>query len=144
MIGKITHVAVLGDARLQVTWDDGYSAPVDLSEAIASHKSLRPLKKASAFARVAVSADCWSLEWPNGVDFGAPQLRRWAQEQAGEIMRPAAFRAWMEMHGLTQEGAASALGLSRRMIAYYLSGEKPIPKTVMLATAGWTAQALEA
>jgi hypothetical protein len=27
--------------------------------------------------------------------------------------------------------------LSRRMIAYYLSGEQPIPKTVMLATEGF-------
>ncbi|MGE0290982.1 MAG: hypothetical protein AB7P97_01370 [Hyphomonadaceae bacterium] len=26
------------------------------------------------------------------------------------------------------------------MIAYYLSGEKPIPKTVMLATEGWAAR----
>ena len=52
-------------------------------------------------------------------------------------MRASAFRAWMDEHGLTQEAAASALGLSRRMIAYYLSGEKPIPKTVLLATEGW-------
>lgn len=53
------------------------------------------------------------------------------------IMRAADFRAWMDEHGLTQERAADALGLSRRMIAYYRSGEKVIPKTVMLATEGW-------
>jgi transcriptional regulator with XRE-family HTH domain len=52
-------------------------------------------------------------------------------------MRVSDFRAWMDEHNLTQEGAAQALGLSRRMIAYYLSGEKSIPKTVMLATEGW-------
>lgn len=140
MIGKIESVAVIGDKRLEIAWDDGNVASVDLSEVIAGHKALAPLKKKSEFARVAVSADGWSLEWPSGVDFGAPQLRRWADEQAGEVMRVADFRAWMDEHGLTQEGAAIALGLSRRMIAYYLSGEKPIPKTVMLATEGWAAR----
>jgi hypothetical protein len=35
---------------------------------------------------------------------------------------------------MTLDTAASALGLSRRTIAYYLSGEQPVPKTVMLAT----------
>ena len=137
MLGKITSVAVLGDRRLEIGWDDGRVAPVDLSDVIDACKALAPLKRAKEFARVAVSADCWSLEWPSGVDFGAQQLRRWADEQAGEIMRAAAFRAWMDEHGLTQEAAAQALGLSRRMIGYYLSGEKVIPKTVLLATVGW-------
>ena len=107
---------------------------------IATHKGLALLKKKAEFGRVAASKDGWSLEWPCGIDFGAEQLRRWADEQAGETMRVQDFRAWMDEHGLTQEGAAIALGLSRRMIAYYLSGEKVIPKTVMLATEGWAAR----
>jgi transcriptional regulator with XRE-family HTH domain len=53
-------------------------------------------------------------------------------------MRAAAFRAWMEGHALTLDRAAEALGLSRRNVAYYLSGEQPVPKTVMLATEGMT------
>ena len=84
------------------------------------------------------SEDRWSVEWPKaGIDLGAAQLRRWADEQAGEAMPRAAFRAWMERHGLTLDRAAEALGLSRRTIAYYLSGEQPVPKTVMLATEGY-------
>jgi hypothetical protein len=140
MIGKITNVAVRGHKQLEIAWDDGKVASVDLSDVIAAHKALTPLKKKGEFARVAVSADCWSIEWPIGIDFGASQLRRWADEQAGEAMPVADFRAWMDEHGLTQEVAAQALGLSRRMIAYYLSGEKVIPKTVMLATEGWAAR----
>lgn len=140
MIGKITSVAVIGDKKLEIAWDDGHVAAVDLSEIIAAHKALAPLKKKSEFASVVMSADGWSVEWPSGVDFGVQQLRRWADEQAGEVMPAAEFRAWMDEHDLTQEAAAEALGLSRRMIAYYLSGEKVIPKTVMLATEGWAAR----
>lgn len=48
-----------------------------------------------------------------------------------------AFRAWMERHALTLDRAAEAPGLSRLTVAYYLSGEQPVPKTVMLATEGY-------
>ena len=137
MIGKIESVAVAGDKRLEIGWDDGRVARVDFSEVIAAHKALAPLRKRGEFAAVSMSKDGWSLEWPCGIDFGAEQVRRWADEQAGEIMGVADFRAWMDEHGLTQEAAAQALGLSSRMVAYYLSGEKVIPKTVMLATEGW-------
>lgn len=134
---KICSVAVRDETALHLGWDDGHSARVELREVIASMKALAPLTKKSEFALVVVSGDGWSIEWPSGVEFGAGQLRRWADEQAGEAMAPAAFRAWMQRHALTQEGAAAALGLSRRMIAYYASGEKVIPKTVLLATEGW-------
>ena len=137
MLGKIESVAVVGPLKLEVSWDDGRVAAVDLVAPIASHRGLAPLRDADEFVRVRISEDGWSLEWPCGIDFGAAQLRRWADEQAGETMAADAFRAWMERHALTQEEAARALGLSRRMIGYYLSGEKPIPKTVMLATEGW-------
>ncbi len=136
-IGKIISAAPVGPHALEVQWDDGRSARVDFSAIIHAHKALRPLQSQRMFARVAVSEDGWSLEWPCDIDFGAAQVRRWADEQAGEIMAPDAFRAWMSKHGLTQEAAAQALGLSRRTIGYYLSGEQPIPKTVLLATKGW-------
>ncbi len=136
-IGKIKSVAVLGDKQVEIAWDDGRVASVDLAALIEARKALAPLRKKSEFARVALSADGWSLEWPSGIDFGATQLRRWADEQAGEIMAPTAFRDWMTRHNLTQDAAAHALGLSRRTIGYYLSGEQPIPKTVLLATEGW-------
>jgi hypothetical protein len=136
-IGKIESAALLGGKRLEIGFDDGHVTVVDLEPIIEGRKALAPLLKKREFESVQISADNWSLEWPSGIDFGAPQLRRWADEQAGEIMAPGAFRAWMARHDLTQEAAASALGLSRRMIGYYLSGEKPIPKTVLLATEGW-------
>ncbi len=136
-IGKLTGISVTGGHTIALTWDDGHAATVDMSAIIAHRKALAPLADASNFAGVAVSEDGWSIEWPLGMDFGTAQLRRWADEQAGEAMPAAAFRAWMETHDLTLDRAAEALGLSRRTIAYYLSGEQPVPKTVMLATEGY-------
>jgi len=33
--------------------------------------------------------------------------------------------------------AAEALGLSRRTVAYYVSGEQQVPRTVLLALKAW-------
>lgn len=125
-----------GPLRVAVTWDDGRTDEIDLAPIIATRPQLRPLADPENFPQRA--EDGWSIEWPHcGIDFGAAQLRRWADEQAGEAMPAAAFRGWMEGHGLTLDRAADALGLSRRIVAYYLSGEQPVPKTVMLATEGY-------
>jgi hypothetical protein len=137
-IGRIESAVSRGAAVLAVAFDDGRRAEIDLAPLISSRKTLAPLADAATFHRIRISADGWSVEWPEcGIDFGSAQLRRWADEQAGEAMPAADFRAWMGRHGLTRDGAAEALGLSRRTIGYYLSGEQPIPKTVMLATEGY-------
>ncbi|MFL6846132.1 MAG: helix-turn-helix domain-containing protein [Allosphingosinicella sp.] len=135
-IGKIESVAMQAPSTLVVGWDDGRCAEIDLAPIIDAHPKLAPLAEPDAFP--VRSEDGWSVEWPVcGIDFGSAQLRRWADEQAGEAMPAAAFRAWMERHGLTLDSAGEALGLSRRTVAYYLSGEQPVPKTVMLATEGF-------
>lgn len=135
-IGRIKAIEPQGRSVLVITWDDGRRAEVDLAPIIAAHPMLAPLADPDAFA--VASKDGWSVEWPAcGIDLGSAQLRRWADEQAGEAMPAVAFRAWMEGHGLTLDRAAEALGLSRRTVAYYLSGEQPVPKTVMLATEGY-------
>jgi|JI10StandDraft_1071094.scaffolds.fasta_scaffold50665_8 hypothetical protein len=139
-IGKLTSLAVVGSNALELEWDDGVSGRVDLTDLIASRPGLKGIRSVRAFSKAAISDDGWSVEWSDGVDFGAPQLRRWMDEQAGEAMPAAEFRQWVEHHDLTLDAAASELGLSRRMIAYYLSGEKAIPKTVLLATQGWQKQ----
>ncbi len=135
-IGQLTSFSMIGEKSLRLGWDDGAVAIVDLGEPIAVRKALAPLDNDGEFVRARISEDGWSIEWPCGIDLGASQLRRWANEQSGESMSPKAFRRWMEGHGLTLDDAADALGLSRRTIAYYLSGEQPVSKTVMLATEG--------
>lgn len=48
-------------------------------------------------------------------------------------MGGALLRAWRRRTGRTQEEAARDLGLSRRMLAYYESGQHAAPVTVLLA-----------
>ena len=136
-IGKLTSLAVTGDHALLLGWDNGTSNTVELAGEIAARKALVELADPDTFARAALSDDGWSVEWPCGIDFGTPQLRRWSDEQAGKTMPPARFRAWIESHQFTLDRAAEALGLSRRTVAYYLSGEQAVPRTVMLATVGY-------
>jgi len=137
-IGRIESVAASGGSAVTVAWDDGRRGEIDLAAIIAARTALAPLADPEIFRGVSLSHDGWSVEWPAcAVDFGAAQLRRWADEQSGEAMPADAFRAWVERHHLTLDRAADALGLSRRTIAYYLSGEQAISKTVMLATEGY-------
>jgi hypothetical protein len=43
----------------------------------------------------------------------------------------------MKRHNFTLDRAAEALGPSRRTVAYCLSAERPVPRTVMMATEGY-------
>ena len=47
------------------------------------------------------------------------------------------FTAWMERNQLSLSLAAQAIGMTRRMITYYKSGDRPIHKTVWLACIGY-------
>ena len=55
----------------------------------------------------------------------------------GKIFSDAGF-------GLSLTDAAEALGLSRRQVADYASGEHDVPRTVLLACKGWEAEQLAA
>jgi hypothetical protein len=134
-IGAMRRALAIGTNALVVHWDDGVLAQIDLAPIIAAHPALAPLGDPEIFQEARLSEDGWSVEWPScGVDFGAPQLRRWADEQAGRTMSHKAFRAWIDSHGFTLEAAARALSLSPRTLAHYLSGDQPVPRRVLLAT----------
>lgn len=134
-LGKLESVTPIRRGKLAVEFDDGQRATLDLMPLIRKRSSLAPLANGEIFQRAKVSEDGWSVEWPDvGIDFGVNQLRRWADEQSGRTMSPDRFREWMQRNKLTLDSAADALGLSRRTVAYYVSGEQPVPKTVMLAT----------
>jgi len=134
----LTQVAAAGPYRLALTFADGLSTEVDLADTIARHPTLARLGSAKIFAQVA--PDEWRLgvtfAGDDGLSLASDNLRAMALEQAGEYSHQQLV-VWMHRHQLSLDTAADALGISRRMLAYYRSGEKPIPKTVGLAMLGW-------
>lgn len=134
----LTGATVTGPNRLALSFADGYSAEADLSDLIAKHPSLARLQDRKVFADIALD------EWRRGVIFAgdddltlaSDNLRAIALEQAGEYSHQHVI-VWMHQNGLTLDDAAQALGISRRMLAYYRSGEKPVPKSIGLAMLGW-------
>lgn len=136
----ITKVSSLQPGRLAVQFADGWAGEVDLSEVIEKHPSLHRLRQPKIASNVTVD------EWSRGVMFAgdddltlaSDNLRAWAIEQAGEFSHQQLI-GWMHHHELSLETAAKALGISRRMLAYYRSAERLIPRTVGLAMLGWEA-----
>jgi len=50
------------------------------------------------------------------------------------------FAAWMDRNGLSLTTAAEALDMTRRMMAHYRTGSRPVPRVVALACKGWEAE----
>jgi hypothetical protein len=78
MIGKLTAVRAVAGHMLELQWDDGDRRRLDLHVVIHAGAILAPLRDEAAFSEAHLSADGWSVEWPCGIDFGAGQLRVWA------------------------------------------------------------------
>jgi DNA-binding XRE family transcriptional regulator len=122
---------------LRVRWDKGEESLVDVSGMIESFRVYAPLRRSpEMFRQVQVGEHGTDVVWPQGIDMSADTLWRLAQEQAGETMTPEDFRHWRERKAYTLDTAAKALGISRRMVAYYEQGNRAIPRVVALATRG--------
>jgi DNA-binding XRE family transcriptional regulator len=120
---------------LRVRWDNGEESLIDVSGMIQSFRAYAPLRQSpELFRQVRVGEYGTDVVWTDEIDMAADTLWRVAQEQAGETMTPEAFRHWRERKAYTLDEAGRALGLSRRMIAYYEKGDRPIPRVVALAT----------
>ena len=139
---QLMHVKVPAPYNLRLTYADGEVLTVNLQPWIASTKALYPLKNADLFVKAKRGLGGRSVDWTDGakieLDLGADNLRNLAIEQAGGIGHERIWN-WLHETGLTLEQAASALGISRRMLIYYRDGEKPIPRSVWLACLGWEA-----
>ena len=106
---------------------------------LAASPALAPLRDPALFASVHTIDLDTAIAWADDLDMCGDHLWRLAHEQTGSLMPRDAFRAWRARHGLSLAAAAEALGVPRRMVAGYDSGERPIPKTVRLACLGWEA-----
>ena len=135
----IRRVKAKAPSTLEILWSTGGTLAVDVSRPIKRFKLYAPLKSAALFAKA--KADPWghAVNWPGDIDMGADQLYELAREQAGE-WGPERFSAWMTAHALSLNAAADVLGLSRRIIAHYRTGSRPIPRVVALACEGLSAR----
>ena len=122
---------------LRVRWQKHGESLIDVSGLIESFKVYAPLRDAPAlFAKVQVGEYGTDVVWTDEIDMSADTLWRLAQEQTGATMTPDEFRRWRESKAYTLDTAAKALGISRRMVAYYEEGKRAIPRVVTLATRG--------
>lgn len=131
----IVAVKAIGPTLLHLTWSDDTQADLDLV-AMLKDRAFAPLCEADEFARVELGDWGQSLAWPSGVELGADSL--WLETLVATGHSDARhFVEWRLRNALSLTKAADALGLSRRMVAYYSNGEKPVPKSILLACRGW-------
>jgi DNA-binding transcriptional regulator YiaG len=120
---------------LDVRWRGGGESSIDVSGVVNTFRAFEQLRRLpDLFHRARVGEHGTDVVWTDEIDMSADTLWRLAQEQSGATMTADAFRDWRERNAYTLDAAARALGLSRRMVAYYEQGEKPIPRVVALAT----------
>ncbi|KAF1023721.1 MAG: hypothetical protein GAK30_00384 [Paracidovorax wautersii] len=133
----ITGLEVRPGHRLHLTYADGETFDVSIKPVIERAPVLKALQSAAVFRRAQIGDWGGSVTWgDDDLELAADNLRARAIEQAGGYSHELVLN-WMARHALTLDQAAQALGLSRRMLAYYRSGEKPVPRTVGLACLGW-------
>ena len=122
---------------LRVQWSNGGNDTVDVSSLVHIYRLYARLRDdPHLFEAVRVGEHGTDIVWTDDIDMSNDTLWRLAQEQSGATMTAEAFRQWRDRHRFTLDTAARALGLSRRTIAYYDQGKRPIPRVVALATRG--------
>ncbi|MEP6485225.1 MAG: DUF2442 domain-containing protein [Rudaea sp.] len=132
----IRSAGAVGPTTLEIVWSTGETLSVDVGRLLKRFSMYEPLRNARAFRKARVDGWGHAITWPGDIDMGADALYELARKQAGE-WGPETFDAWMQRNGLSLSGAADALDMTRRMIAHYRTGSRPIPRVVALACEGW-------
>ena len=102
-----------------------------------------PVRQPGGFSQRGGIVDVWPsgyeqpirIEWFD-TELGPDNVYAWAKEQAGEVSHEM-LGNWMYRNQLSLSGAADALGISRRMVSYYRTAHKAIPRSIWLACLGW-------
>ena len=129
---KLVAVQALEPHCLQTRWSTGEVLDVDLSK-LMRRAAFSEIRKPEVFKTV--HTDGFSIEWFDA-ELGRDNVYAWAKEQAGEVSHEM-LGAWMLRNRLSLSGAAEALGISRRMVSYYKTAAKAIPRAIWLACLGW-------
>lgn len=134
---KLQAVTALAPYRLRTCWSTGEVLEVDVEPVLRRVPALSWLLEPKAFAKAHLAEWGHGIEWADA-ELGADIVYAWAKEQAGEVSHQM-FGGWMHRNGLSLNTAAEALGISRRMVSYYRTAQKAIPRAIWLACLGWEA-----
>lgn len=134
---KLTAVVALAPYRLRTTWSTGEVLEVDVGDILRKIPVLAPILDPEVFARAHIAEWGGGIEWFD-TEFGEDNVYAWAKEQAGEVSYEM-LGDWMRRNNLSLTTAAEALGISRRMVSYYRTAHKAIPRSIWLACLGWEA-----
>ncbi len=125
---------IIGPLTLEIDWSTGETLRAELAG------WLRPpfdaLNDPALWTQMQVDDWGGGLNWPDGLDLGADTLYELCRKQAG-LPTASEFDAWMKRNNLSLQTAADSLGMTRRMVAYYRTGSRAIPRVVGLACKGW-------
>jgi len=136
----LTRVAALPGGVLHLTYADGQTFDVDVTPVIEHAPVLAALARPEVFSRAKLgpwgSSVCWDED--ENLELAADNLRARAIEQQGGHSHEHLVE-WMHRHALTPQTAADAIGIASHVLDDYLSGTKPVPRTVALACLGWQA-----
>lgn len=127
---RILTVRVLQNFEIEIAWNSGQKSTCDLAPILASRKIFSTLlAEPTLFMSVSVNDDGNALIWGNGAEISAV----WLEQLSLTRFSNSDFRTLMDNLGLTLEGMAATLEVSRRQIASYRK-DKPIPKHIALAS----------
>jgi hypothetical protein len=137
VLARIASVTAKPPSTVVVTWAEGeregLTDTVDLAPMLFVYKLYKPLRDdPELFKSVRITAHGAALAWgaDEEIDLSASALL----DLAEEAMTAVDFKAFLARHHFTFDAAAAALGISRRLVAYYAQG-RTIPRTVALACA---------
>jgi len=132
---RLISVDALAPYKLTTTWSTGEILEVDIERNLRKVPALHKLLSPKIFAKVHLAEWGQAVEWFDA-ELGADNVYAWCKEQAGEVSHQM-FGGWMHRNGLSLNTAAEALGISRRMVSYYRTAHKSIPRAIWLACLGW-------
>jgi len=134
---KLLTVEALAPYRLLTSCSTGEALEIDVEPMLRRIPALAPLLEPKVFAKARLASWGQGIEWLDA-ELAADNVYAWAKEQAGEVSHQM-FDTWMHRNGLSLSTAADALGISRRMVSYYRTAQKSIPRAIWLACLGWEA-----
>ena len=135
----LRSIKVAGPYRIAAAWKDGRKAEVDFAPHILRYAVYRPLRDdPGAFRKARIVDGGVAIAWSElNLDISADAI---AALDRAQTMTAEEFRDRLKRMGLSFDAAAATFAISRRQIAYYSAGAKPVPRHIVLALRGFEAE----